>query len=51
MGVAASYADTPVRLVDGQGLAELLYENDLGVKSHHVPARYLDGRFFEDLAE
>ena len=46
--MSAARSDTPVRLVDGQGLAELLYENDLGVKSH-LPARYLDGRFFEDL--
>lgn len=49
--ISAGCTETPVRLVDGQGLAELLYENDLGVKAHHVPARYLDGRFFEDLAE
>ena len=28
--MSAARSDTPVRLVDGQGLAELLYENDLG---------------------
>ncbi len=48
---AARMSDAAIRLVDGQGLAELMYENDLGVRCHRLPARYLDGRFFETLGE
>jgi len=51
VSLSAEPTEAAIRLVDGQGLAELLYENDLGVRCHRLPARYLDGLFFETLGE
>ncbi len=46
----ASLGDRPVvRLVDGAGLARLLYEHGVGLASHQPLMRYVDVAFFESL--
>ena len=37
-----------VQLIDGEGLAQLLYDHQLGVQNHSVLG-YVDGRFFRTL--
>ena len=38
-----------VQLIDGEGLAQLMYDHQLGVQTHDIKVGYVDGRFFRTL--
>ncbi|MEE2787504.1 MAG: restriction endonuclease [Myxococcota bacterium] len=51
VAAASGAAMKAVRLVDGAGLADLLFSHGLGVQSYRVKVPYIDGGFFSALEQ